>query len=200
LKQRRDQQLAIQEIREMFGSVEFDYQPSVRERKDRTLMTVEAAESGLPAPTFVDRPPPGPAWLRKYLGNDFFANVVAVKLPYFRENNVGLKILNEFSDLTRLQIGPTRDLDNEMAHVESLGNLEILHMSYSNVTDRGLSHIARLPKLRILSLNNTLVTDAGLQQLSPLRKLEHLELKNTSVTGAGTDALRRELPDCAIVR
>ena len=163
-------------------------------------MTVEAAESGLPAPTFVDRPPPGPAWLRKYLGNDFFANVVAVKLPYFRENNVGLEILNEFSDLTRLQIGPTRDLDNEMAHLSSLKDLEFLHMYNSNVTDRGLVHIAKLPKLRILGLKNTRVTDAGIQQLSSLRTLEHLDLRETNVTAVGAERLQRELPQCKIVQ
>ncbi|MEX0642013.1 MAG: leucine-rich repeat domain-containing protein [Pirellulales bacterium] len=209
MQQKWDKQLAIQTIIGWGGTIHFDYEPSVAERAQRAFLSMESAFRGTPAPVFVDRPPPGPQWLRRYVGDHFFAAAVEVELPYLGDEiklswlgdkKVDFGALAPLTKLRSLTIRQTKNLDNELRHLEKLPELEVLRLSLSNVTDRGLTHIARLPNLKILSLANTQVTDIGVLQLSSLHELRHLEIKNTGVTDAGADRLRRALPNCEVIK
>jgi len=199
MKQKRDQQFAVKTILDWNGKVRFDYEPSDRERAERALQAVHAANLGSPPPVFVDRPPPGPVWLRRLLGDHFFADVVVVELPYLKEKSVDLEILSNLTNVKRLRIGAIKDIDDQLKHLERLQNLEVLGLGFSNVTDRGLQHVARLRNLKTLSLCYTQVTDTGLLHLSSLRELEHLEIQHTNVTDAGVERLRKQLPNFEIV-
>jgi hypothetical protein len=174
MQQKRDKQLAIQTIIGWGGTIHFDYEPSVAERAQRAFLSMGSAFRGTPAPVFVDRPPPGPPWLRQYLGDHFFADAVEVelpylgdeiKLPYLGDRIVDFGALAPLTKLKRLTIRQTKNLDNELRHLEKLPDLEALYLGYSNVTDRGLEHIARLRNLKILSLGGAQVTDAGVDRL-----------------------------------
>ena len=85
--------------------------------------------------------PPGPAWLRRVLGEDFFATVDGA----FLEGSQGT--------------------DGDMENLKGLTQLRYLVLSDTQVTDAGLEHLKRLPQLYILSLDSTQVTDAGLENL-----------------------------------
>jgi hypothetical protein len=205
MKQKRDKQLAIQTIVGWRGTIHFDYEPSPLERMQ---LAENAARLGTP-PVFPEPPPPGPAWLWRYLGERFFADAVEVELPYLgdeielphlRDKKVDFGALAPLTKIRRLRIRQTKNLDNELRHLKKLPELEVLGLGLSNVTDRGLKHVARLRNLKTLSLGYTQVTDNGVLQLSSLHELEYLEIKNTEVTDAGADRLRLALPNCEIIK
>jgi hypothetical protein len=129
------QRAVVKLVEELGGEVEYDYQRS-------SLGTfIPNAE------------PPGPAWLRSLLGDDFFANVTGV---------VGLTY-TEISDakseyfLERLKGSP---------------QLKELSLGGTQVTDAVLEHLKRLPQLKTLNLGGAQVTDAGIELLKGLPQLK----------------------------
>jgi len=82
---------------------------------------------------------PGPAWLRHFLGDDFFTKVYGVSLP---------------------------DAHNDqLAILKDLPSLKYLELSYTFVDDEGLNHLAGLRDLEVLSLFGTGVTEQGARKL-----------------------------------
>ena len=51
-------------------------------------------------------------------------------------------------------------------------DLEILDLSYTNVTDEALKHVAKLPKLKQLSVYGTKITGDGLKHLEGVKSLD----------------------------
>jgi hypothetical protein len=128
--------------------------------------------------------PPNPAWLRKMLGDDFFADVISVGVNTDR----GAEILTQFDRLqfARLELYVT---DAGMEHVAGLSQLQGLDLGSSEVTDAGLHHIQRLSGLRRLTLPPR-VTDAGMRYLADLGQLQVLLVVGKSVTDAGLEHLK----------
>ena len=90
------------------------------------------------SPTAVE--PPGPAWLRALLGDDFFTDVADVFI-----------VLPD---------------DAVLVHVGELRRLKKLGFCVgTEVTDAGLVHLRRLTQLQELNLDDTKVTDQGATEL-----------------------------------
>ncbi len=123
----------------------------------------------------LQRQPPGPAWLRNLLGEDFFAVVIVVSLHHTEATDATLEHLKRLAQLKRLMLGDT------------------------NVTNAGLAHLAGLNQLQWLSLNKTEVTDAGLSHLQCSTQLQILDLDSRHVTDAGVAKLHNALPNCDIL-
>ena len=128
-KKQRERQ-AVKLILSKGGQVGFDYQK----------WTTPAGQKGF-LPT---KEPPGPAWLRAILGNDFFGEVVFVFFDY-----------NKPSNLT----------DADLESLKHLTQIEQLWLPGSNVTDAGLVHLRGMTKLRYLDFRGSSVTDAGINDL-----------------------------------
>jgi Leucine Rich repeat len=157
--------------------------------------------------------PPGPIWLRKLLGDDFFTTVDGVTLktdagmkllddlPKLRNVRVrpagsigaapekltdaGITHLKGLTQLATLQLQHTAMTDAGVASFKGLTELNILELDYTNLTDSGLAQVTALSKLGILTLRGTKVTDAGMKHLSGFTNLYDLDLGNTNVTDAG---------------
>ena len=115
-----------------------------------------------------------PECLRKLLGTDFFANVLAVESRCDPSGNWWW--------------WPT---DADLAHLESLGRLRRLRFSGgAHITDAGLQHIRKLSSLRELSLDGTGITGAGLVYLEGLGGLTSLNLSKTVVGDRDLEHLR----------
>jgi internalin A len=83
-----------------------------------------------------------------------------------------------------------RIIDGGLEHLQAIGNLRALDLSFTQVTDAGLRHLQALPKLRFLSLGGCKnVTDAGIEYLQELPGLRGLRLTGTRVSDAGIEHL-----------
>jgi hypothetical protein len=134
--------------------------------------------------------PPGPAWLRSLLGDDFFTHTVAATLSRAQVTNAGLEHLKALSQLQWLSLYRTRVTDAGLEHLKRLSQLQELDLGNTQVTDAGLEHLKGLSQLRSLSLDGTPVTDAGLERLKRLSQLQELHLYGTHVTNTGLEHLK----------
>ena len=94
------QKAVVAEITELKGTVYYDYQV------DESGQPIENAQ------------PPVPDFLRNRLGEDFFANVVAVDLSGTRADDDVLEYLRKFSALKRLDVTGTRVTKKRLAEFE----------------------------------------------------------------------------------
>jgi hypothetical protein len=117
------QKAVVEEIENLGGLVWYDYQFDA---------------DG--APSTKDPEPPGPLWLRRLLGDDFFINVTRL-------------------DLTQAEVA-----DATLGHLEGFTDLESLSLG-ERATDAGLEHLAGLTQLQSLDLRRTKVTTSGLEKL-----------------------------------
>jgi len=201
---------AVAAIKNLHGQLRYEWEPDL----GNELVTGPKKEQ------------PGPAWLRKRLGDDFFSKVVVVsfKNAHSRVTDDWLVHLEHLPDLEKVYIGGKRitdagvarlaglrrlkwlDLattgmtDNGLIHLKSLTKLERLDLRDTNVTDAGLVHVAGLRRLQNLKLDHTRVTDAGLPNLRGLSNLLVLWLPHTTVSEAGAAELQMALPNCKIIR
>jgi hypothetical protein len=143
--------------------------------------------------------PPGPAWLRKLLGDDVFANVAVM---YFgpTATDEDFRTLPMLDQLKGLNLRDTQFTDAGLIHFTRLSKLKELDLGGTQVTDVGMVHLAGLSELKWLSLNETRVTNAGLVHLKGLTKLQVLTLFDTQATDTGVQELQRALPNLKIDR
>jgi Leucine-rich repeat (LRR) protein len=186
------QKAAVEAIKNDSGSLFYDYE-------------LDAYGNGI-----TGAEPPGPAWLRRLLGDDFFTTVVGVgvntpaDMKYLGElselrgvgaygvpiADVDLESIRGSTQLKGLNLSLTKVTDAGLRNLKTLSQLEDLELSVTRVTDLGLKHLRGLTKLKSLNLNDTRITDAGLESLSGLSRLQALTLSHTKLTDAGLDRLK----------
>ena len=134
--------------------------------------------------------PPGPAWLREFLGQDFFASVYHVCLTGTAANDADLERLSCFDELTLLNLGGTKVTDVGLEKLAGLTHLQMLTLDNTRITDAGLKHLESLTQLTSLDLSRTTITDVGLERLKGLTKLEALYLSGVQIDDAGLGNLK----------
>lgn len=164
--------------------------------------------------------PPGPAWLRTILGDDFFANATdayitsaasleqlgelsSLRILHVADVPTGDNSLQQLSELNRLEELDVRGRlidDNGLAYLRKLQHLRYLHLARTSITDTGLAKLSGLNQLELLDLSYTSVTDRGLQNLFGLRQLRSLYLFHTEITDEGEAKLWEALPKCNVLR
>ena len=133
----RRQRRAIEAIKALNGTYHFDYE----------FVGGDPRATEIPGAK-----PPGPAWLRRWIGDEPFRDVVQVVLSGDRVKDDDLALLE---DLPRLRF--------------------VMLYRTMNITDAGLSHLRG--QRRLLSLNvhrNPRIGDAGLAHVRDLTALEDL--------------------------
>ncbi len=171
IERARREREAVAAIVKLGGQVEYDYQ---------------VQQPGGPLP---GADPPGPAWLRNLLGENFFATVVHVYLADSTALDPGLGHLKELTQLGTLNLMRTNVADASLEHLKGLTQLKALCLDSTKVTDAGIEHLKGLTQLQELDLGDTKVTDAGLEHLKGLTQLQTLDLDATKVTDAGLEYL-----------
>jgi len=124
-------------------------------------------------PYDADAPAPGPAWLRKVLGEHCFLKVDTVTGDLDERS---LEALAEFDTLRELVIYGEDVNDRVLRHIATLHSVQRLQIFDCPVTDDGLRHLQSLTKLKSLHLSLENITDEGLRHLAPLRELRFLQL------------------------
>lgn len=142
---------------------------------------------------------PPMSWLSQWLGHDWGAALVQVKLAGPKITDDDLACFEKLSDLRFVWLQQTAVGDRGLAHLKRCTNLEELYLAHTNVTDAGLAELANLKQLRFLSLGACPITDAGLEHLQGLNNLTRLDLPLTNVTPAGVANLQKHIPQTKIV-
>lgn len=174
---------AVAAIREMGGWIRYDFQISSGKFDPKAQSSI-------------------PNWLLRFVGYDFFHDVVEVNLVYNddgpqRLNNpnviyVPLKCLGGLPRLKALFLYDAQATDQGLAHVGRLKHLEKLYMwDASEVSDIGVQHLRNLSHLKDLHINNSNITDEALRIFGGLTRLETLSLQGNCFTDRGLKSLRR---------
>jgi hypothetical protein len=187
IEQKRRERVCVAAVLELGGEVKYDY------------------EAGGPRET-----PPGPAWLRSFLGENFFSDVVGVtyqpsfwyELLWPKLADDGLAQIKSLTRLETLELSGTKTTDAGLANLKELTQLQELGLCDTKITDAGLVNLKGLTGLRNLDLNWTLVTHAGLANLKGLTRLHKLSLRRTKVGDAGIVNLQglSELQDLDLIQ
>ena len=141
--------------------------------------------------------PPGPAWLRRLLGDDFFSRVVLLQLGGHHITDDWLIQMKPLSGVKHVYLKGNRISDVGLGHLRGL-KLKELSILDSKISDAGLLHLQGQTDLTYLNLGKTGVTDAGLVHLKDLKQLGYLNLGETGVTATGVAELQKALPNCRI--
>jgi hypothetical protein len=128
---------------------------------------------------------PGPAWLRRILGDDFFRHPIGAIVT----TDEGLVYAKRLPELQKLQAYGYK-WEGDEGHM-------VLAIK-TKVTNTGLQHLVELTQLRFLSLDYAKITDAGLGHLKRMTRLQGLSLIGTDVTEPGVRELQQALPSCKI--
>lgn len=120
--------------------------------------------------------PPGPVWLRNFIGEDYFRRAAVVDFAYGYPE--------------RQRLGLPSVADDDLRCLTWLPDLRYIEIGHTTgVTDAGFVHFRNLKRLRSLSLYNTPVTGSGLVQLAGLPRLECLSLGKTRLKSQHVSAL-----------
>ncbi len=143
-----------------------------------------------------DASPPGPAWFRRLIGEDYLRSVRWVRLGQPTDAD-----LAQLECLPRLQVlifrGPLVT-DEGLSHLKGLSGMKELTVDNLGMTDAGMAHLKGLHDLERLSLYECRVSDAGLVHLEHLKNLTALRLVGTHVTAEGVNRLSQALPNLKV--
>lgn len=199
------QRRAVAAVMQAGGTVMYDWHESA----PRTMST-----AGQPA---------GPAWLRKWISDEYFQRPVWISFFGNARNDAWVQAVGDLPSIKYLLLGQRGASDDILARLPPLPNLEELHLEGTPVTNQGLKHIGKFPRLRWLIASETKITDAGLNKLAALnleelslretsisdagvstlatmKRLQKLDLRKSAVTEAGASRLRSALPNCTVLR
>jgi hypothetical protein len=171
--------------------------------------------------------PPGPAWLRERIGDEYFVSVVGLQFTVESLTDADLEKLSPLTDLdflsfqtrqpqritgsglahlSRLHKLRSLDLtcqpiaDDALRHLRSLKSLEFVCLHDTKVTDAGMVHLRELPKLKCVVVSATGVTDLGLSHLCSLPTLTSVVARSTKITDAGVEKFNATSPSCKVIR
>jgi hypothetical protein len=165
-KRARDQRLVVQRVRELGGHVTYDYKWDANGNYSR------------------DARPPGWAWLRNPIGDEYFQEVVEVHCDKTKITDDDLRLLARLPKLRVLALNQTGISDEGLTHVSQLMTLTYLGLNGTKITDAGLQCVAKLPALTDLLLEGTAIGDEGMTHLAGLQ-LDTVTLGGTRITSAG---------------
>jgi hypothetical protein len=206
----RDQRRALEAVARSGGSVCFDWEPALTSDWISPMVSKPGGA------------PPAPEWLRRRLGDEFFQEVVYVRLGrgplqerdfeaigrlgsvrglnlhMTRFDGAWLVHLRGLAGLRGLGLAMTAVGDDDLEPIARLPMLEDLTLHWTKVGDDGVAKLGRLRRLRILTLSHTRVTDRSLGPLGSLIGLEDVSLNDTGISPEGAERLRRALPRAKI--
>jgi hypothetical protein len=142
--------------------------------------------------------PPGPSWLVRLFGEDFFADVVGIEIDADRIDQEAVAAIATLPHLRFLNLRAEGLSDQGIALFSGGTELDRLTFRSAAVTDAGLAQLADLKGLSYLSIVAPQVTDAGLILLEEMPNLTFVQLISTGVTAEGVEQLRAALPHCDV--
>jgi hypothetical protein len=142
---------------------------------------------------------PGPQWLRKRLGNEYFVETTEVLFDKDSHRVLDDAAFKEYCETIRannlpfpqgLVLGSLPVTDKSLSELTSFPEVTSLHLhNCPGITNRGLQSMGQLVKLRYLKLGGLSIDDDGLAWLSTLTDILELSISGTDITDAGLQHL-----------
>ena len=205
VRQARQQRVVLDSVHGVGGAVLFDWENPGMEfdpfvwsggqafylASGRVYFSV--SELGRPNPS-----PPGPTWLRRLLGDEYFQSVKIVDLGVYmgggapeRVTNNTLQTVCDLKSVVWIEMDGAKNVDDSgLAELERVPQLQRLFADGVPITDDGMKHIGRLTQLQYLSVDSPLVTDEGVKAIRGLTHLRYLYLGHTKITERALEYLR----------
>ncbi len=139
----RRQKYVVEKVRALGGTVAYDFQ----KQKGGRWNDFDFKNS-----------PPGPDWMRRFIGDDYFESVVQIglqKTPITDSDLVCLDNLPDANALEWLNLDNTKISNDGLAHVERFRRLCGLSLWQTDIDDRGLVHLCKLTNIQSLFLDGT---------------------------------------------
>jgi hypothetical protein len=131
--------------------------------------------------------PPGPKLLRAVLGDDYFADLVSVRI----EGVADLDVARIAAQTTLRHLSITGGIGDEaLESIAKLSRLERLELYGGRFSGAGLDRLANLPRLRRLTIGNMALTDEAARSIGRLTGLEQLSLENTRLASRHAQHLK----------
>jgi hypothetical protein len=142
---------------------------------------------------FVNPRPPGPDWLRRILGDEYFFTAIGVTLNGDQAVDANLELVRQLKDLQILALWAS--------NTDPSGKVILGPTPGAGITDNGLARLTVLTDLRYISLRDNEITDAGLKHFKSFPRLTELQIddgRKRQVTEKGIQELRKALPLCKV--
>lgn len=151
--------------------------------------------------------PPGPLFLRQWLGNDFFAHVEMVDTSWSTDESKTIKeydphILLELPELKVVVLTGEQVNDEWLQIVAQIPKLTILQLWGDNkgtATREGLAKLQAAKHLQVLTLSGAWLTDDKLDAIATLRTLKCLTFFEVPHVQAGVFRNLRDLTNLQIL-
>jgi hypothetical protein len=128
---------------------------------------------------FVRKPgasPAGPIWLRKFLGDEYFQEVILVRLP-----GESIPPRQPYVDLDVYRAKYERPyLDDQLACLDGLDQLEHLYLQFGRLKPEGWERLGRQGRLKSLTIIGNPIDADGQVQMGRLTELESLSVEAKS--------------------
>ena len=116
--------------------------------------------------------------------------VAAVNLRGTWVSDSDLRRLNQFPDLSQLDLSLTHITDQGMQEVKDLRKITELNLYFAEyVTDEGIAAIRDWKNLKRLNLHGTKAGDTALEHIAGISALESLNVGSTLMTDVGLERL-----------
>ena len=177
----RRQREAVAALTRSGADVSFDYQTANNATSDAT--------------------PPGPAWLRKLIGDDYFTTVTLVIFERRTIHREDLMQLGRLLGLKALVLIDTKFVDDgsgierplqasDLMFIEHLSELRTVHITNARIGVSVIKALTGKGNLTSLSLQLCPVDDLMLQQIGLLTSLKELGLAETGISDSGLSHLK----------
>ena len=182
-------------------TLDLDQHTDRRELKDgsieRTITTSQGEQF-----IHINRPP-GPKFLRQFLGDDVFARVESVEPSWsladpYRTKTYDPRILLELPDLKVLLLSGSIINDESLRIVAQIPQLRVLSLADvkpGSVTRQGLEELAAAKNLESLALNGDWTTNEVVTGIRPLRNLKSLFVSSAPHLSSGVFTNVAEMPE-----
>jgi hypothetical protein len=131
----------------------------------------------------------GPAFLCRWLGDDFFNDVRYVSVRMITDED--LARLKRLPHLHSLQIRGRKLSDADLDQLRSLTDLEWISLwQEAEITDHGMQNLSGMRQLKALEFRKTKITDEGLRCLRGATQLVSLDIGGARFTDAGLEHLK----------
>ncbi len=170
IRRTRQEEQAVEAIYASGGYVMYKHDPAIFHRAD----------------------PPGPAWMKRVLGEYFFARLDLVVFPPGLED-AQLLPLSQLRGSERLRLRGTALTDATLARVVEFKDLTELDLTATDVSDAGVASLRRMHRLKSLFLAFTPITDRAVEVLCEMPSLELVDLAGTHVSEKAVQKLETRI-------